>query len=1104
MSRPLTPEDLYPFRSWVRSLAVRLASNEADALDLEQQVWATAVAKPPGEATNVRAWLATVARNAAHNLRRAATRRERHESLARPVPNPADPADLAAEAEAQRMLVGAVLELEQPYRDTVLLRWFEGLAPREVAERQGVPLATVYTRLARAHGLLRDRLDRTHGSRKAWVLLLVPAGAGLPDQPGAARPAADGPTVATATSGTTVGFTGGSLMLATLTKTLAAATVVGLLAFFAFWEGDGNPGQDDKAQSAEAAEEVRRRRATYNPVPQIPKRGEALQDTDPESDLAGIVVDPAGTPVAGAEVTVVDYPWTSAGVSNETAALLPRERGRTKSRTDGTFALQLRRGDSVNVQVSADGFATAEHVLRSAGERTRIELQRAVGLVLLCERQDGSAVAGVSVLALTWPPDSEPRVVRRGVSGEDGRIAWTDLPPGVKIHAHPTGWPEAMEVTLPAEGSVERTLPFGLGRPITGRVIAAASGDAVPGALVDLGPLGDSTTTAAADGTFRLDNWMGRDRGTIRCTAPGFTIAAVRPGDASEVTISLTRGVYIRGRLVSADGVALSGAHVAATGKDDADRSARRNSAARAISDEEGRFDLPDLSSEYAHRLIVSARGHARLDRILPASEEDTDLGDLVLGPSRTIAGRLVAGESGVPRVTIELILKETGDAGSAGRVAMRRTDHEGRFRFGDLAPGTYVVFSWGDGGPMSRRTVELPPDSDVLDLVIGDVPEDGARMLVVTVVDNRGEPVAGSMVLASATTPPNPPSWGTTAADGVARMEVPTRRLNVQARLPKGSKRAWAYPLRGSTALVDADATSLTLTLVEGVRTTGTVRRADGSVQPGALVNARTADGQWINTHADKKGGFRLTVPHGEPVTLRWAGQFMEPNHRVGHTDEYVELPDVTPGAAGVLVQGRVVLRDQELRVRVTLPDGEPSEGIEVWAHDLSGRNSTTAKATTDADGRATLSGLTARTHRIGTGRDTGMFGRAKTREVTPGEADEVVLKLRAMVEISGTVVDAHGQPFTHYDYKGKQNRVAPWAMSGRSGGQSWSATPVDSSGAFTIRVSADDPGPFWVELNLPPTGSGENWVQLGGKVKDVRPGDTAVRLVIAPLHKD
>src|SRR6185295_7253069 len=79
-------------------------------------------------------------------------------------------ADVVAEAESHKRLVLAVMQLDEPYRSTVLLRWFEDLPPREVAARLGVPVETVRTRLKRAHEALRGRL----GGAGACALVLAP------------------------------------------------------------------------------------------------------------------------------------------------------------------------------------------------------------------------------------------------------------------------------------------------------------------------------------------------------------------------------------------------------------------------------------------------------------------------------------------------------------------------------------------------------------------------------------------------------------------------------------------------------------------------------------------------------------------------------------------------------------------------------------------------------------------------------------------------------------------------------------------------------------------------------------------------------------------
>jgi len=67
--------------------------------------------------------------------------------------------ELVARAELQRRLVERVLALREPSRSTVLLCYFEGLAPSEAARAMGVPAATMRSRLKRALDELRAQFD---------------------------------------------------------------------------------------------------------------------------------------------------------------------------------------------------------------------------------------------------------------------------------------------------------------------------------------------------------------------------------------------------------------------------------------------------------------------------------------------------------------------------------------------------------------------------------------------------------------------------------------------------------------------------------------------------------------------------------------------------------------------------------------------------------------------------------------------------------------------------------------------------------------------------------------------------------------------------------
>ena len=87
-----------------------------------------------------------------------------------------DPIEDAASAQAR--LLAAVRELSEPSRSTVWARYYEGLAPREIAARDGVRVETVKTRLARGLDALRKHFDREHGGdRSAWIAAFLPLAA---------------------------------------------------------------------------------------------------------------------------------------------------------------------------------------------------------------------------------------------------------------------------------------------------------------------------------------------------------------------------------------------------------------------------------------------------------------------------------------------------------------------------------------------------------------------------------------------------------------------------------------------------------------------------------------------------------------------------------------------------------------------------------------------------------------------------------------------------------------------------------------------------------------------------------------------------------------
>ncbi len=168
-------EDLLAHAGWVRALARRLVSDPAAADDLVQETWLAALRHPPRDDRNLRAWLARLVRNSARQRGRSESARRARETRRVPERATPSPDELVQRVESQRILAEEVVQLDEPQRSTVLLRYFEGLSSAEIARRTGVPAGTVRWRLKQGLDRLRERLDQRYdGDRRAWCLALAP------------------------------------------------------------------------------------------------------------------------------------------------------------------------------------------------------------------------------------------------------------------------------------------------------------------------------------------------------------------------------------------------------------------------------------------------------------------------------------------------------------------------------------------------------------------------------------------------------------------------------------------------------------------------------------------------------------------------------------------------------------------------------------------------------------------------------------------------------------------------------------------------------------------------------------------------------------------
>src|SRR5262245_47406018 len=169
---PRPHELLLAETAWLGRLARELVP-AAERDDLVQDVLLTALRR--GDLPQrPRTWLATVLRNrAARRRARQHSRQQREHAVARPEADAPPAADAAIAFASHRAVVNAVEALDEPYRTAVLLRFWEGLPPREVARCTDVPVETARTRIKRGVERLRQVLDERAGNRRAWLVPLL-------------------------------------------------------------------------------------------------------------------------------------------------------------------------------------------------------------------------------------------------------------------------------------------------------------------------------------------------------------------------------------------------------------------------------------------------------------------------------------------------------------------------------------------------------------------------------------------------------------------------------------------------------------------------------------------------------------------------------------------------------------------------------------------------------------------------------------------------------------------------------------------------------------------------------------------------------------------
>ena len=593
----LTTDELLSHASWVRGVAYALVRDAATADDLVQETWLAALRRPPEGDRPVRPWLAGVVRNLVRQRHRGETRREQREEVAarrqasEPLPSPAE---LAARLDTQQRLTAHVKELPEPFRATVLLRYFEGLAAAEIARRNGVPAGTVRWRLKKALELLRERLDAEHdGDRRAWVLALVPLAASAAPTPSPASPGTTATGNATAKGlGRIAAIAQGVLVMSLGVKWILGGVAVAILGLWAV-TGLGTNIDDETAPEQavdvgfrpEARTRVRKRTKTELPTPETD--GTSPDGTTPgatKSDrtaarpavLEGRTLDERGVGLPGipftcnfdsafaatssdngtfrAELTVpdgirtVELEFAAEGRVTVKAAV-PVVSGETAYVGDITLApgggVSGRIVDEQNQPVAGAwvGLASADDLDgMSYGRRRRIH-----------RRPHGSAVTGTTSTDGTFTLDGVPTGQIRIWTGGDDYLSTLSGPIEVRVGMQSFGVDLVLE-RIPADELITGVVLSPDGKPVAHASVRYSYKSLWSGS-------GSGSMTAGADGRFQL---VLHRKATYQLSATdrqerwgGVSIDEVQ-GGARDVELRMVESRFVDLRVVDAAGAPVS------------------------------------------------------------------------------------------------------------------------------------------------------------------------------------------------------------------------------------------------------------------------------------------------------------------------------------------------------------------------------------------------------------------------------------------------------------------------------------------------------------------------------------------------------------------
>ena len=456
--------------------------------------------------------------------------------------------------------------------------------------------------------------------------------------------------------------------------------------------------------------------------------------------LIGTVTNPDGEPVAGAKVEV----WRAGGRGTglldldykndfQRIASMPTDRS-------GRFALMLPVGLPCRVVVDQAPYAIwlREDCLPGEDLTIRLEVPAVVtGTLTLADGKPATA------RLRAWHPKSHDEVFR-GSTDAQGRYRFDRVAPGpIRLEIEPDRGPSPGWVTLNLESGRPLThdVQLAAGARLFGRV-TDEDGRPIAGARIGEGWTQLRAVTSDADGRYEMPGCGSASRPDVHCIAAGHVKQVwQRPAqlpDPCQHDFVMPRGQQATGRIVDGDGKPVADVYVQVFGTARAGQDQFFDCIATRTN-RDGTFRVGGMRGDLDHALVARKDGWAMLVYALPPANADgvKHAGDVALSKPRVVRG-VVTDAAGKPVANAAVNLwgynqdrhrldpngnlanaKPIGNYREWGLLDMYlgsrngRTDHLGRFAFGDVAPGTFHLVVYGENNQRIMTSEAFPVVAD-------------------------------------------------------------------------------------------------------------------------------------------------------------------------------------------------------------------------------------------------------------------------------------------------------------------------------------------------------------------------------------------------------